>query len=270
MSLFFVFTIDGDWDEYFATRRPEEERKPKHDTLISLIEAEIKLARLVGGKFIHFVHTSPLVRDFFLQPDFIKLWKKIEATGGEVGVHCHEEELYKDWYYDDPAKMEKTINFLYESLTNAGLTPKSYRGGYMTFSHKTIPILEQNGIFLDYSCAPGRHMIKNNALVSDWRNAPTNVYRMSYDDKAKIGDSRVFEIPLGIYIEQQSLWSVWTKLRQLRKNKGTTIVSVLAHTYDFTNWKMRWKMKIALLLCKKYGKFMDSSEALAKIKELGI
>jgi len=270
MSLFFVFTIDGDWDEYFATKRSEQERQPKHDQLISLIEDEIDLAGMINGKFIHFVHTSPLVRDFFLKPDFIQLWKKIEATGGEVGVHCHEEELYKAWHYDNQARMEKTINFLYEGLTSAGLTPKSYRGGFMTFSHKTIPILEENGIFLDYSCAPGRHMIKNDALVSDWRNAPTNVYRISYDDKTKIGDSRVFEIPLGIYIEQQSLLSIWRKLRQLKKNKGTTIVSVLAHTYDFPNWKMCLKIKLALLLCKKYGKFIDSSEALQKIKELGL
>ncbi|MBU0671822.1 MAG: hypothetical protein KJ732_02205, partial [Candidatus Margulisbacteria bacterium] len=222
------------------------------------------------GKFIHFVHTSPLVRDFFLKPDFISLWKKIEATGGEVGVHCHEEELYQAWHYDDPTRMEPAINALFEGLTKNGLTPRSYRGGFMTFSHKTIPILEQNGIFLDYSCDPGRHMIKNNALVSDWRSAPTNVYRMAYDDHRKKGDSRVFEIPLGIYIEQQSLLSIWKKLKALKKNKGTTIVSVLAHTYDFTNWKMRLKIKLALSLCKIYGKFIDSSEILQKIKELGL
>jgi len=264
--LYFVFTIDGDWDEYFYSKLSPEERTPQKAELISLVKEEIKLAKIIKGKQIHFVHSSPIVRDFFLQPEFVSLWKKMEATGGEIGVHCHEEELYKAWHFDDQAKMEKTINFLFNGLTSLGLSPKSYRGGFMTFSAKTIPILEENGIFLDFSCDPGRHMIKNNALVSDWRGAPTNYYRLSYQDHRRPGDSRVFEIPLGIYIEQQSLFSIWKKARQLKNQAGTQIVSVLAHTYDYKSWSMKLKIKLALLILKKYGKFVNGQEALAMIK----
>ncbi len=263
--LYFVFTVDGDWEEYFYARLPEEERRPKTAQLISLIEAEMKLVRMIGGKFIHFVHSSPLVRDFFLKADFIDLWKKIESAGGEVGVHCHEEELYRAWHYDDQARMERAINFLYEGLTKNGLSPRAYRGGYMTFSSRIIPILEENGIFLDFSCDPDRQRVKSNCVVSDWRGAPANFYRLSYDDHRKVGNSRVFEIPLGIYIEQQSLLSIWRKAGRLKRQEGTTVVSVLAHTYDFGSWKMRLKMKLALLILKRYGMFINAKEALEKV-----
>jgi len=270
MSLNFVFTIDGDWDEYFYTRLGDEERKPKTDQLIVLIEREMALAKIINGKFIHFVHTSPLVRDFFLKPEFIKLWKKLEASGGEVGVHCHEEELYKAWHYNDQARMEQTINFLFTGLSMAGLSPRSYRGGFMTFSPKIIPILEQNGIFLDFSCEPDRHLITNGQLVSDWQGAPSNIYRMAYKDHRRVGKASVFEVPLGIYIERQSLFSIWQKARELKKQPGTTIVSVLAHTYDFTSFKMQVKIKLALLILKRYGKFIDTVQTLEKIKEIGL
>ncbi|MBU0502236.1 MAG: hypothetical protein ABIH69_05240 [bacterium] len=270
MSLNFVFTIDGDWDEYFYSQRSEIERRPKKDQLIILIEREMALAKVIDGKFIHFVHTSPLVRDFFLQPEFIKLWQKLEKSGGEVGVHCHEEELYQAWHYDDQARMESAIGFLFNGLTEAGLTPRSYRGGFMTFSPKIIPILEEHGIFLDFSCEPGRNLIKNDQLISNWQGAASNVYRLSYDDHRQVGKSRVFEVPLGIYIERQSLFSIWQKARLLFKQSGTTIVSVLAHTYDFTSMKMRLKIKLALLILKRYGKFVDTAQTLNKIKEQGL
>ena len=266
--MYFVFTIDGDWDEYFNVKLSDQERQPGPEQLLSLISQEIDLAaRLTSGKFIHFVHTSPLVKDAFLQPGFISLWKKIEAAGGEVGIHCHEEDLYQTWYYDDQQRMEKTISYEVAELTKQGLSPRSYRGGFMTFSPKVIPILEENGLFLDFSCEPGRHLKYGDSLVSDWRGAPDNFYRMSYDDHRKPGDSKVIEIPLGIYIERQSLWSIWQKAKKLSKRKELQILSVMAHTYDFVSWPMRLKIKLALLILRKYGKFIGTKQALKIIDQ---
>lgn len=267
MNLYFVFTIDGDWDEYFNTKLSDEQRKPQQDQLLALIKQEIDLAaNFLNGKFIHFVHTSPLVKNSFLQPEFISLWKETEAGGGEVGIHCHEEDLYQTWHYDNQERMEKTIGFEVDELNKNGLSPRSYRGGFMTFSPKIIPILEENGIFLDFSCEPGRHLKYGDSLVSDWRGAPDNFYRLSYDDHRKPGNSKVFEIPLGIYIERQSLWSIWQTARKLTKKNELQILSVMAHTYDFVSWKMRLKIKLALLILRKYGKFIGTAEALEMIK----
>ncbi len=270
MSLNYVFTIDGDWDEYFLTRISDEERRPVKERLLALVEAELDMAAATGGKFIHFVHASPLVRDFFLQPEFLALWRKAEAAGGEVGVHCHEEELYKAWYCADTARMAPAIGNIAEGLRNAGLKPRAYRGGFLAFSPGVIPLLESQGLFLDYSCEPGRHLVTNGALVADWRGAPSNIYRLDYQDHRKPGKSRVLEVPLGVYIERQSLWSIWSTCRRLKRSGGTVIVSVLAHTYDFASWKMRLKIRAALFICKMHGSFIGSDEVLEKVRETGL
>lgn len=266
MSLYFVFTIDGDWEEYFYTKLPEEKRRPDKRRMLSLIGQEIKLASdVLNGRFIHFVHTSPRARDFFLRPEFIACWKEIESKGGNVGIHCHEDDPHRAYHFDDMKKMEEAIGFLAEKLDEAGLKSPAFRGGYMTFSPKTIPILEENGIFLDFSCVPGRHLMHGDLLVTDWRGAPDNFYRLSYEDHRKPGDSRVTEIPLGIYIEIESLFNIWRKARRLRKRGGTVVVSVLAHSYDFSSFKMRLKLKLALLILKKYGRFINAKEVLERV-----
>lgn len=264
--VYFIFTVDGDWDEYFDPRLSEKERAPDKQTMLGLIDAEIRLASsALGGRFMHFVHTSPRARDFFLQPEFIARWRQIESKGGSVGVHCHEDDPGRAYYFDEQAKMEAAIGFLAGKLAKNGLKPLAFRGGYMTFSPKTIPILEDNGIFLDLSCDPGRFQRHGELLVSDWRGAPDNFYRLSYDDHRRPGTSNVFEVPLGIYIETQSLFRIWLKARQLKKRHGDVIVSVLAHTYDFARPRMVRKIKLALNILKRYGTFINAQEALGMI-----
>jgi len=261
--LYFIFTIDGDWKEYFNIGLPEEKRLPDKQRMLSLIDREIGLAtKILGGKFIHFIHTSPRARDFFLQPEFIGKWREIEGRGGDVGVHCHADDPGRAYYHNDPGKMEEMIGFFTGALEENNLSPVAFRGGYMSFSPATIPVLEENGIFLDFSCDPGRYLLHDGRPVSDWRGAPDNFYRMSYEDHRRPGDSRVFEIPLGIYIETESLWKIWKKARQFKRRKGETVLSVLAHSYDFSSFKMRLKIKLALLILKRFGRFISAEESL--------
>jgi hypothetical protein len=268
--LYFIFTIDGDWDEYFNIKLSPQERKPDEKRLLSLIDEEIDLALAVlNGKFLHFIHTSPLARDFFLQPRFIAKWREIARKGGSLGIHCHEEELYSAWYFDDAERMEAAITFMANGLRKNGLLTIAYRGGFMAFSSKLIPILEKKDIFLDFSCESGRHLKYGDVLVSDWRGAPDNYYCMSSEDHRKSGKSHVFEIPLGIYIEKQSLWSIWKKARMLGKREGKQVLSVLAHLYDFKKPLMCLKIKLALLILRKYGRFVNAEEALDLIRKGG-
>lgn len=265
--LYFVFTIDGDWDEYFNTKLPDEKRKPDKKTLLKLIDRQIKLAKVINGKQLHFVHTSPLVRDFFIQPEFIAKWKELKTKGGSVGVHCHEEDIYTAWYFDDQTRMDVAISYLANGLRREGISTVSYRGGFLAFGPKVIPILEKNNLCLDFSCEPDRHLKYGDVLVSDWRGAPDVNYHMSYEDHRKPGNSHVFEIPMGVYIERMSLWQIWQKARKLKKEKQDQILTVLAHTYDYTSFKMRLKLKLALLILKRYGKFVNAEEVLEKIEE---
>jgi hypothetical protein len=274
--LYFVFTVDGDWEEYFNLSLSEENRKPKAEKLLPLIDREIGLAqKLLSGRFIHFVHSSPRARDFFLKPEFIARWEKIEELGGSIGVHCHEDDPQKAYYFDDRDRMDEAITFLSNGLKKAGLLPISYRGGYMSFSSKVIPALEVNDIHLDFSCDPGRHMIHQGRLpVSDWRGAPDNFYRMDLSDHRKVGGSGVYEIPLGssnggrLYFETNSLFRIWRTAKGLAKRakKEDVVVSVLAHSYDFSNPMVMFKIKMGLKLLRKYGKFINAQEALEVVR----
>jgi hypothetical protein len=238
--------------------------------VLELIGGELEMAARVGGKFIHFVHTSPLARDFFLRPELIAVWKRLEASGGEVGVHCHEEELYTAWHHADPSRMGPAIAGLADGLRAAGLSPLAYRGGFMAFSPQAILLLEANGLRLDYSCDPGRHLVTNGQLVADWRGAPDNFYRLDYQDHRKPGASRVCEVPLGVYVERQSLPAIWKTCRRLSRREGETVVAVLAHTYDFASWRMRLKIRAALAICRLYGRFINSREVLEKLEGAGL
>lgn len=272
MSLNFVFTVDGDWKEYFRLSLPEERRKPNKNRILPLIDDEMRLAsELLEGKFLHFIHTSPRARDFFLQPDFVSRWKEIEKSGGSIGIHCHEDDPQRAYFAGDADRMEIAIRSLTQRLRGNGLNPIAYRGGYMAFTPKTIPILEENRLFLDFSCEPGRYLYHGNLLVSDWRGAPDNCYQMNYSDHRKPGNSKVYEIPLGrgFYLENNSLWKIWNSAIAWKKraNQEDVIVAVLAHTYDFKSFLMRFKIKLALLILKRYGKFVSAKEVSEIIKE---
>jgi len=272
MSLYFIFTVDGDWDEYFSTKLSKQERKPDRKGLLGLIKREIAIARSIGGKILHFVHTSPVTRQYYLQPEFIRLWKKIEASGGSIGAHCHEEGLFSRGRLNDSGMLEQSVRSLTEPLRKEGLTLISYRGGYLTFCKNVIPILERNELFLDFSCAPGRYLHHKGRLIADWRGAPKNYYRMCYQDHRAEGKSNVIEIPLGkikkraLYIDITSLSDIWKVVRRLAKkdksSKGNIIVSLLTHTYEFSSVWKRVRIKAALLVCRLYGSFINDKEAL--------
>lgn len=279
MSLYFVFTIDGDWNKYFCSGLPAAQRRPDKKKLLGLIRHEIAVASAANGRFLHFVHSSPVTRDFFLQPEFISLWKEIKSRGGCVGVHCHDEHLYRDSRFDDTEKMEKAIQALTEGLSKEGLEPISYRGGYMAFCAQSIPILERKGLFLDFSCDPGRYLRHEGELISDWTGAPDNYYRLSYEDHRKPGKSKVFEIPLGkaggssLYIDTTSLIGIWKAAKALAKKSRTEkkdiIVSALSHTYEFSSLLKRIKIKFALVICKRYGTFINDKEVMEIVEKQG-
>lgn len=272
MSLYFIFTVDGDWDEYFSTHLSKQDRKPDRPGLIYLIKREIEVSRLIGGKVLHFVHISPVALQYFLKPEFIDIWKKIEASGGSIGVHCHEEGLFSRGRLNDLGMLEQSVSSLTEPLRKEGLTLISYRGGYLTFCKDVIPILERNELFLDFSCDPGRYLHHKGRLIADWRGAPKNYYRMCYQDHRAEGKSNVIEIPLGkikqraLYIDITSLSDIWKVARRLAKkdksSKGNIIVALLTHTYEFSSVWKRVRMKAALLVCRLCGSFINDKEAL--------
>jgi len=266
--LYFIFTVDGDWKEYFDVNLPEEERLPNVGVMQGLIEQEIEVAtRNLDGRFIHFIHTSPRARKFFLNEPFMKFWRQIIENGGDIGIHPHEDEPHKAYYFQDSSRMKEVISGQVSALRKQGLNVYAYRGGYLAFSSNLIPILEENGLYFDFSCEPGRYLVDCDKLISDWRGAPTSLYRMSYHDHRKVGDSGVYEIPIGtskghyLYFEKSTPEIIKETVFDLKeksmKDSHDIIVSVLTHTYEYTSLEEIKNIEEKISLLKKYGRFIN-------------
>ncbi|MDP8229769.1 MAG: hypothetical protein P9L93_01540 [Candidatus Gorgyraea atricola] len=266
--LYFIYTIDGDWGEYFEVKLSDRERLPKEGVLLDLVQREVDLAnRVLQGRFIHFVHTSPLCRDFFLEKSFRKLWKELVRFGGDTGLHCHEDDSYKDYYYHDGSRMEKVISERAQAFRKAGLDTRCYRSGFLGFSNKIVRILEQNEIYFDFSCEPERFLKHGDVLIADWRGTPRQQYRMSYDNHCKPGDSRVWEIPVGVsngkylYFEKSDITELEKIALDLKgrsvDNRDNIVVSVLGHTYEYESKEKIKETEEKLTLLKKYGTFIN-------------
>lgn len=266
--LYVVFTVDGDWKEYFDTSLTEEESLPKREVLQELVKREINVTqKLLKGHFIHFIHTSPRVRDFFLKEPFLKLWKKILKNGGDIGLHCHEDDPYKDYYCQDDSRMRKVISECASAFRKSGLDVKCYRGGFLGFSDAMVRILEENKILFDFSCEPGRRLTHGKTLICDWKGAPMFLYRMSYNDHCKAGDSKVWEIPIGIsngkylYFEKSSSKDIEKIALDLKResvqNKYDIVVSALTHTYEYDSKKAIKDIDEKINLLKKHANFMN-------------
>ncbi len=269
--LYFVFTIDGNWKEYFDAKLSDHKRFPKEKVLLDLVQREIDTAdKILKGRFVHFVHTSPRVRDFFLEKGFRKLWKELVKNNGDTGLHCHEDDPYKRYYYHDASMMEHVISKEAENFRKAGLDIRSYRSGFLGFSDAMVKILEDNEIFFDFSCEPGRYLKQGDNLISDWRGAPESHYRMSYNNRCKPGDSKVWEIPVGtskgkyLYFEKSNPKEIEKISLDLKAksvdNRGALIVSVLSHTYEFESREKINDIERNLTILKKYGSFINIEE----------
>lgn len=270
--LYLIFTVDGDWDEYFYRNLSEEERAPKVDALTTLVQREIEMAgKILRGRFIHFAHTSFRARDFFIKEPFLELWKKLTRNNGDVGLHCHEDDPYKAYYYKDASRMKSVITERAKAFREAGLSIKSYRSGFLGFSNKITEILEKNDIYFDFSCEPGRYLAHKNYIVSDWRGAPEYNYRMDYEDHRKKGSSKVWEIPVGVskgkylYFEKSSLKDIEKiaidlKQRSIIDSKRDIVVSVLSHTYEYASQGRIEDIEAKLTLLKRYGTFIGVKE----------
>jgi len=269
--LYFLYTVDGDWEEYFDVKLPEEKRMPQCKVMDDLIRQEIRAARkALSGKFVHFIHTSPRVRDFFFEGSFINLYKTIIAYGGDVGLHCHEDEPYKRYYFRDLPHMRRIISLKIAQLRRYGIKVCAYRGGFMAFTRKLIPILEEAGISFDFSCEPGRYLMHNKTIVSDWRGAPVSLYRMGRLDHRRKGKSSVFEVPVGtvksqhLYFEKidpKTLKNVASDLKKQSDKRGQDVtVSVLAHSWEYASGSGRESIEEKLTLLKQYGSFINLTE----------
>ncbi len=274
--LFYVFTVDGDWKGYFDVNLSEKKRLPCVDLMQGLIEQEIRFTKEnLSGKFIHFVHSSPRARDFFLKSPFPELWRKIVKNQGNIGLHGHEDDPQKDYYFDNLEYMRNIVGAQVSAFRERDLSLSSYRGGYMAFSAGLIPVLKENNLGYDFSCEPQRYLMHGKRVVSDWRGSPSSLYEMNLKDHRRKGKSGVYEIPVGyfngfyLYYEksnQDILGEICSNLKKISLAESCDIiVSVLTHSWEFETKQDIINLKKKTAVLKEYGEFINI-EDLSRIK----
>ncbi|MFC1482692.1 hypothetical protein ACFL56_00360 [Candidatus Margulisiibacteriota bacterium] len=272
--LYFVFTVDGDWRDYFWISKPTTQRRPKKKYMLELFDRQFStLNRNLDMKFIHFIHTSPFARSFFYKEPFLTLWQEITHLGADVGIHCHEEIPYRKYYFNDTRRMNRVISQHVKLLRKNDIPVSAYRGGFLAFSSDFIPILKRNKLFFDFSCKPDHYFIHNNKIISDWCGSPRSHYQMSLNDYKKTGRSGIYEIPIGSYKNKFLHFdsAIYNNLRTIgfylskQSQKKDSIVSVVSHSYDFATKKNCHDIEKKITLLKNFGSFVNLEEAITHI-----
>jgi len=228
---------------------------------------------LMEGKAVFTIHTSPLFRNEFYSPPFLKLWEAIVRIGGELALHPHEDRVGGGTFYDDKKHMERIIKDSTLKIRNLSLPLYIFRSGYYAWSKNISDILEKVDYKVDISCAPG---IVNSDRDVNWIGAPR--YACYYDKyKKNHFEGSYFVIPLGwdgkgsrfeknhLFCERgslNSLYHVWDTLVEEEVTSFPKIVSFLYHTYALDDEKICNRITKFIKYVKKHnGVILNASEA---------
>jgi len=219
---------------------------PQKEKFIQYLKNEIRFCKEnLNGKYIHFIHFSPLAGFYFLEKEFIPYYKEIESLGGNIGIHLHMDIPLKKYNL-----FQNNIDFIKEvigKIKDIGLKPIAHRGGYFSYDNIMTKTLEENGVFLEMSNVFGRKMIYKGELVSDWSESINRVYKLDYNNFLKEGDSKVWEIPVGnsnkkyLYLEKMGVngakYLLWNMKKNIKSIENDQIATVITHSYMFPPMK---------------------------------
>lgn len=194
-----VVAVECDFEGY----RPFTHNRCDYNHVRS-IESIHRVADLVqnecSGRAVFLIHTSPFIRRnwndiFFTSPDYFSIWKRIEAQGGEVGLHIHEEEPDGSClYYGYPSHLRKVISSHVQMLVEAGLKPICESTGYHGLNEWFVPILEENGLVVNLDNVGSF----TEYTVRDWTETSGRPYFLNPDRVVEAGTSKILSLPLGM------------------------------------------------------------------------
>lgn len=152
----------------------------------------------------------------------------------------------------------------------AGVVPNSYRGGLYAYANFLTPVLEELGLLIDYSAAPG---FDDPEREAGWMGAPSSAYHLCPIDRTHGPEcghsrSRVLEIPLGsdgigtdnthlLYVDFEDstlaeLTRTWDAIAKRAAEAGRPqIIHFLIHTISASNPAMQ----------ERYLRFLDHTRS---------
>lgn len=282
-TVYMVPLVDVNWVDfgpmdpsrnYIAEPPPVEQCAREVDACID------EFRNLSDGKVVYAVHSGTYCRKAFYEEPFLSHYKRAIASGGEICLHTHEEIAGKGTRNSEADHVTRMILDRKADLERAGISPSSYRGGHFAYMTYLTPLLEELGVRIDFSAAPGFNQPAWDAV---WTGAPFSSF---YLDRAnhlappsKAGASKVLEIPLGadgvgtdpvnyLYTDESTLDDlkrVWQVVRDRGAREGRPqIVHSLYHSSSMGRPEVLDKFRQFMdHAAKNGGRFVNPTEAKA-------
>lgn len=258
-TVYLVPYVDGAWTGYDPLSPEANFSAPRAP--LATIENNFRtvcelMGELVEGRFVFAAHTGTYCRDLFYREPMLSGYRQMLAHGGELALHPHEEVVGEGTLVTSAAHMRKVITDKAAELREAGLTATAYRGGYGAYSKFVTPVLEEEGIFVELSAAPGR---ENQLWSSCWREAAPSAYYLCSDDPfhRDCNDERspVLEIPMGwdgrgTELDRNYLWNEMASLESMKQTWSAVleradasgepqIIHFLSHLFAMEDTELR-------------------------------
>lgn len=278
--IYLVPVIDVNWLVYAPFDPGRDFRVDPPNVPQSVIDTRklvAEMRNLTDGKFILTPHAGTYCRTGYYEGEMLDVYREACAIGGEVAVHLHEEIKGHGTRYDDEAHMRTVFKDAYDRLVGAGLDPVAYRAGHYAYHPLTSGLLEEFGIHVDYSCAPGMNAPEREAV---WTHAETSAAYLPENPRAPWEGQKlspVLEIPIGsdgqgaayaniLHIEQSemdNLTRIWDVILDRARRQGRPqIVHCLFHTasVERPEWLERYRRFLDMVPRSK-GQFISTDEA---------
>jgi hypothetical protein len=278
--IFLVPLIDVNWLVYapFDPGRDFRVDPPKVEQSVGETRGLGREMRdLTDGKFILTPHSGTYCRTGYYEGAMLDVYREAVEHGAEVAVHLHEEIKGQGTRYADRAHVQAMVLDCKQRLQSAGVDPIAYRGGHYAYHPFMNELLPANGIFFDYSCAPGLNYPEREAI---WTEARLTADFLPADPRRPADGqprSRVFEIPIGcdgegaqyrnlLHIEQSDLANlerIWEVISDRADATGSPqIVHSLFHTGSVgdAEWLKRYRAFLEMVP-RRGGAFVTTVEA---------
>ena len=204
------------------------------------------LKNLTNGKSVLTPHSGTYCRIAYYEGEMVAVYQESVANGGELAIHLHEEIKGGGVRFGESDHIRTVFLECKKKYEAAGLSANSYRGGHYAYAGFMNELMEENDIYIDFSCCPGLHEPTREAI---WDHALFSGYYLPKDPRGRTDGSEamsnVFEIPIGsdglgakyeniLHVEQselENLQRIWGVIARRAETEGRAqIVHSLFHS----------------------------------------
>ena len=201
MRAYLCVSIDTECDKGLAWK---SKRPLAFDGIFEGVVARLQPLFCVHGAKPTYLLSPEVMRD----EESVEALRKLQGAH-ELGSHLHgeyaepgafEPEVTKDFQRDYPAALEREkLTYLTDLFATAfGARPRSFRAGRFGIGENSISILSDLGYTVESSVTPFMDWTSSGAPGLSFMGAPTQPYHPDPREPARVGTSKILEVPVTI------------------------------------------------------------------------